>query len=332
MFYLLHGEDEYSRSLELAKMKVRLGDPTTVDLNITILDGRKATLDELMHACNTVPFLAERRLVVVDDLAARFEPGSPGRREDSESEQDRAFLQGLGGYLSRLPESARLIFRERRRVPKRNPIYRFVLENEHGYAKEFNRPRGRALDRWIARRVEEKNGRIETGAISLLAAFVGNDLRLLDHEIDKLLSYTGEERPITERDVQTLVSYVREADIFQMVDALGKRDSREAMKLLHRLLEEGQPPLYLLHMIARQFRILLRVKELMGKGTSAADVRTLLGLHPFVVDKITKQAPNFSIAQLEAIYHRLLEIDLAVKTGRMEPGLALSVFVTELQR
>ncbi len=330
MFYLLHGEDEYTRSAELAKMKAKLGDPTTADLNVTILDGRKATLDELAYACDTVPFLSEKRLVIVNDLAARFEPQAAGRKEDSEL--DRAFLQGLEEYLSRLPESARLVFLERRRINKRNPIYRLASNSERGHEREFRPPRGGALNRWISQQVKEKGGRIEAGAINLLAIFVGNDLRLLDQEMEKLLTYTGGERAIGEGDVQLLVSYVREADIFQMVDALGKRDSREAMRLLHRLLEDGQPPLYLLHMIIRQFRILLRVKELLGKGTSAADIRALLGLHPFVAEKMMKQAPNFSIAQLEAIYHRLLEIDSAVKTGSIEPRLALDVFVTELRR
>ncbi len=330
MFYLLHGEDEYSCSLALAKMKTRLGDPTTVDLNVTILDGKKGTLDELIYTCDTVPFLAEKRLVIVNDLAARFEPQAAGRKVSSE--QDRAFLQGLGEYVGHLAESARLVFLEHKKVSKTNPIYKLVLSSEHGYVREFAPPRGRALNRWIADRVQEKGGRIEDRAINLLAGFVGNDLRLLDREIDKLLTYTGEERPIGERDVQLLVSYVQEADIFQMVDALGKRESREAMKLLHRLLEGGQPPLYLLHMIIRQFRILLRIKELLGKGTSVADIRALLGLHPFVVEKMMKQAPNYSIAQLEAIYHRLLETDVAVKTGAMEPRLALDVFVTELRR
>ncbi len=330
MFYLLHGEDEYTRSAELAKMKAKLGDPTTADLNVTILDGRKATLGELAYACDTVPFLSEKRLVIVNDLAARFEPQAAGGKESPE--QDRAFLQGLEEYLSRLPESARLVFLERRRINKRNPVYRLAFNSERGHVREFRPRRGAALNRWISQQVKEKGGRIEAGAINLLAVFVGNDLRLLDQEIDKLLTYTGGERPIGEGDVQLLVSYVREADIFQMVDALGKRDSREAMRLLHRLLEDGNPPLYLLHMIIRQFRILLRVKELLGKGTSAMDIKALLGLHPFVVEKMMKQVPNFSIAQLEAIYHRLLEIDSAVKTGSMEPRLALDVFVTELRR
>jgi DNA polymerase-3 subunit delta len=330
MFYLLHGKDEYSRSLFLAKMKAKLGDSTTVDLNTTVLEGQKVALDELIHACDTVPFLAERRLVIINDLAARFEPRRGGEKEESEAE--KALLQDLGEYLSRLPDSARLVFLERKKIGRGNPIYKYAVDIEDGYVKEFTPPRGGALNRWIANLVREKGGSIEPGAINLLAAFIGSDLRLLDQEIEKLLTHTGEERPIKEQDVQLLVSYVQEASIFDMVDALGKRDTREAMKLLHRLLDDGQPPLYLLHMIVRQFRILLRIKELLGKGTLAADIRALLGLHPFVVEKMMKQAPNFSIAQLEDIYHRLLEIDEAVKTGGMEPQLALDVFVTELQR
>jgi DNA polymerase-3 subunit delta len=274
MFYLLHGEDEYSRSLFLAEKKAQLGDPTTADLNTTVLEGRKVTLDELIHNCDTVPFLAEKRLVIVNDLAARFEPRRGGEKEESEAE--KAFLRDLGEYLSRMPDTARLVFVERKKISRGNPIYMCALDSKDGYVKEFTPRRGGALNRWIVDRVREKGGSIEPGAINLLAAFVGSDLRLLDQEIEKLLTHTGQERPIKERDVQLLVSYVQEANIFEMVDALGKRDSREAMRLLHRLLDDGQPPLYILHMIARQFRILLRIKELLGKGTSAADIKALL--------------------------------------------------------
>jgi DNA polymerase-3 subunit delta len=330
VFYLLHGEDEYTRSLELAKMKTRLGDPGSVDLNTTLLDGRDLTLGDLTFACDTMPFLADKRLVIVNNLANRFESRSGGRRERSERES--TFLEQLTEYLGRLPDTARLVFLEQQTIKKSNPIHRLASTSEHGYVREFSPPSGRNLNRWIADRVQEKGGSIEAGAIQLLATHVGNDLRLLDQEIDKLCTFTDSERPINERDVQVLVSYVQEANIFHMVDALGKRETRQAMKLLHKMLEDGQHPLYLLSMIIRQFRILLQIKELLAKGTSAADIRALLSLHPFVVQKMTRQASNFSVAQLETIYRRLLETDLAMKTGRMEERLALSLFVTELRR
>lgn len=330
MFYLFHGKDEYSRSVELASLKAKLGDPTTVDLNTTVIDGKKATLDELTFACDAAPFLAEKRLVIVNDLAARFE--APRGEASEGSEQATAFLQPLEEYLDHLPETTRLVFVERSQIKESNPIHKCASKSDRGYVRKFTPPKGGALDGWITKRVREKGGQIEPRAVHLLATFVGDDLRLLDQEIDKLLTHVGEERPIAKGDVELLVSYVREADIFEMVDALGRRDSRRAMKLMHQLLEDGQHPLYLLHMITRQFRILLQIKELLARGTAQQDIRALLSLHPWVVGKMMRQAPRFSMAELEAIYHRLLELDVAVKTGEMEERLALTLFVGEMQR
>jgi DNA polymerase-3 subunit delta len=330
MFYLLHGKDEYRRALELEKMKAKLGDPTTVDLNTTVIDGRNVTVGEIAFACDAVPFLSDKRLVIVNDLAARFE--RKPRDADSDSERDSGFLQRLDEYLQHLPDSARLVFLENRKIKKSNPIHRLVSASDRGYEKEFAPLKPGDLIRWITKRAQEKGGQIDGAAVQVLAAYVGSDLRLLDHEIDKLLTYAGDERSVMEEDAKLLVSYVQEADVFQMVDALGTRDIRQAMELVEKLLSEGQHPLYLLRMITRQFRILLQIKELQSRGTSPADVKTLLRLHPYVAKKTMAQSRNFSIRQLEVIYHRLLEIDAAIKGGEIEDHLALNMFVAELAR
>jgi len=330
MFYLFHGEDEYRRSLQLEEMKAKLGDPTTVALNTTQFSGRQLTLDELIFACDAIPFLGERRLVIVSDLATRFErdpKGAAGR-----SEQDSTFLHRFKEYISTLPDTTRLVLMESRRIKKANPISKIVSDSDHGYEEQFSPLRGRELNGWIVRRVEANGGRIETPAVNMLAAFVGGDLRLLDQEIEKLLTYVGAERPINKEDVELLVSYVQEANIFHMVDALGRRDTPRAMELLEQLLEGGQHALYVLRMITRQFRILLQIKELRAKGTPPADIPSLLGLPPFVVDKTSRQASNFSFRQLEDICRSLLELDTAVKSGEIEERLALNLFVTEVRR
>ncbi|MGB9300312.1 MAG: DNA polymerase III subunit delta [Anaerolineae bacterium] len=329
MFYLFHGADEYRRSLQLATMKAKLGDLTTVALNTTELNGRRLTLDELISVCDALPFLSEKRMVIVNDLAARFERDT-GIAADN-SEEGPAFLEQFEAYVNSLPESTRLVLIEDHKIKKSNPIHKIVSHSDHGHEHEFTPLRSGELSRWISERVEEKGGRIERAAIEVLAAFVGSDLRLLVHEIDKLLTYVGPERAVTEQDVQLLVSYAQEANIFDMVDALGKRDTCRAMELLEQLLEGGRHPLYLLNMITRQFRILIQVKELLAKGTSVKDIQALLRLHPYVVKKSTAQAANFSILQLEAIFRQLHEVDAAVKSGEMEPTLALNLFVTEVR-
>lgn len=330
MFYLFHGDDEYRRSLELATMKSKLGDQSAIDLNTTELSGSDLTLDQLIFACDSVPFLSDKRLVIVHGLAARL-----GRKKDAsegETDRDDVFLERLEDYVSNLPETARLVFVETRTIDKGNPIRKMVSAHEHGYEREFARLKGYRLNRWISDRVVEEGGQIEGAAVELLANYVGSDLRLLDQEIGKLLTYVGQGRSISRDDVERLVSYVREASIFDLVDAVGTRNTKLAMQLTEKLIDDGRHPLYILHMITRQIRILLQTRELQAKKAEPDDIRALLGLHPYPMKKALAQAPNFSAEQLEEILRRLLEVDTAIKTGQMEPLLALELFISGVSR
>jgi DNA polymerase-3 subunit delta len=329
MFYLFHGEDEFSRSETLADFKKKMGDPGLVELNTTVFDGRKVTLGELQHACDSVPFMADRRLVIVEGLLTHLAPKGKTRTLSAWQEE---YLEKLTQYLKRLPETTRLVFVEDKPISKSHPVRQLAQADERGHVKEFEPPKGGKLDRWIKQRVKRKGGEISAAATETLAAFVGNDLRLLDQEIEKLVIYADGARPISEDDVRLLVSYVQEANIFDMVDALGQRDGQRAARLLHQLLDAGEHPLALLGMIVRQFRIMIQVKELSEQGLSQQDVTARLKLHPFVVKKTTRQAMNFSMEQLETVYRKLLETDVSIKTGEMDDVLALDMLVVGLSR
>jgi DNA polymerase-3 subunit delta len=329
MFYLFHGEDEFSRSETLADFKKKMGDPGLVELNTTVFDGSRVTLGELQHACGSVPFMADRRLVIVEGLLTHL--ASRGKKRKPAAWQ-KEYLEGLTQYLRHLPETARLVFVEDKSIGKSDPVHKLALADERGHIKEFKPPQRRGLNRWIKERVKKKGTQINAAAVETLAAFVGNDLRLLDQEIEKLSIYVNRARPINEDDVRLLVSYVQEANVFEMVDALGRRDGRRAAKLLHQLLDDGEHPLALLGMIVRQFRIMIQVKELSGQGLSQQDMATRLRQHPFVVKKTMRQAMNFSMEQLETIYRKLLETDVALKTGQMSEVLALDMLVVGLSR
>jgi len=335
MFYVLHGEDEFSRSEILAEMKAKMGDPAMADLNTTVLEGSKATLAELMHACDTVPFLADRRLVILEGLLTRLGDGGKGKADKGKEHPSwkEEYLEKLTAYLQRLPETTRLVFVESKSIHPNHPILKMALaDKERGYTKEFRLPTSSKLRQWIADRVERKGGEIEVSAAEELAAFVGSDLRLLDQELDKLISYVDRARPITKADVHLLVSYVQQANVFEMVDALGRRDGQQAIHLLHRLLEDGEHPLSLLGMIVRQFRIMIQVKDLVERDVPPAKIGAQLGLHRFVAEKGLRQSRNFSMEQLETIYRKLLETDLAIKTGQMDQVLALDMLIAGLSR
>ncbi len=328
MFYLFHGEDEYSRTLALAEMKVKVGDPSISELNIISLDGETLTLEELIRSCDAPPFLSQRRLVIVRGLASQLEPRR-GAKKKGLPPAKRELVEGLKEYLPQMPESTRLVFIEGKRISKSNPIRRLTSQLEGGFVREFRPPKSDRLRQWIRERVKEKGGQISPPAVEELANFLGSDLRLLDQEIEKLLTYAGEQ-PIEKGDVHLLVSQVQAATIFSLVDALGHRDSRKATLYLHELMDAGQPLLYIFFMITRQFRLLLQAKELQIEGLGWQAIQTRLRLHPFVAQKLAQQARNFSRSRLEAIHHRLLEVDTAIKTGQMEPQLALDLLAIEL--
>ncbi len=329
MFYLLYGEDEYTRSQALAEMKAKVGDPATSDLNTTLLEGQGLTLEELVQACDASPFLSQRRLIIVYDFASQFEPKDRRRKgKGGLPPQKQKLIDGLRGYLPHLPESTRLVFVEGR-LGRANPLLKLVSEAEGGFVKEFQPPKGERLRRWVSQRVEERGGVIRPEAVEELTDFLGGDLRLLDQEIEKLVIYT-QGRPIEKEDVELLVSEAQVGNIFSLVDALGQRDPKEALSHLHRLIEAGQPTPYILFMITRQFRLLLQVKELQVQGLGWRAVQSRLRTPSFVAQKLSQQARNFSRTGLEDIHKRLLDLDMAIKTGQMEPQLALDLLVVEL--
>ncbi len=336
MYYILHGEDELSRTETINGLRAKMGDPQFADLNTAHFDGRKVTLSELQHACDAVPFLSNRRLVIVEGMLARFDPRrAKGDAESEETEEDAnpALAKDLIGYLDRLPETTRLVFVESKTLAKNNPILKKATSagEKKAYIKEFTTPKESALPKWIQDRVKAKNGTIEPDAVAELAAHIGADLRLLDNEIEKLLVYRANET-IRVEDIQTLVASVRESDIFAMVDAIGQRKRDVALRLLHDQLNHKAEPPQLFGMIVRQFRLLLQMKDLVTRGLTVDAAREQLKLHPFVAQKTWNQASNFTLLQLEAIYQKLLDTDLAIKTGRSEPVLALDVLIADLAR
>jgi len=329
MFYIFHGDDEFTRSEAIAELKAKMGDPSWLALNTTILRGSGVTLDEITHACDSVPFFGQRRLVIVEDWLAQFEP-SRQPNEGQEGDSLSPVVEKLIAYLGRLPKTARLIFVESRTLSRRHPVVRYAQKAKHGFVKEFARPRPGELTRWIQERLRAKGGTITPSALAQLAAFVGNDLRLLDMELEKLITYVGTGRPINDRDVRLLVAAVQAANIFHLVDALGHRDSQRALAILRELLDAGHPPAYLMYMITRQFRILLQVRELLDRHLGPRQIQAELGLHPYVAEKALRQARNFTPAQIERMYDRLVEADEAIKTGRADPGVALELLVVSL--
>jgi DNA polymerase-3 subunit delta len=333
MIYLFHGEDEFTRSEELAKLKTRLGGNAMVSLNVTTLKGRGLTLGSLVEACSALPFMSERRMVIVEDFWSSLEPrrrGKPPGGTDHTASQN-ALLQGLMDYLPRMPETTRLLFIESAPLGQTNPAHDMLPpEGDKVIVRQFRTPQRDALDRWVVERMRSKGGTIAPRAAHELTVRAGDNLRQLDQELEKLLAHTNYQGTVSLHEVRALVATTQPPRVFALVDAMGMRQEGAALRHLHELLDSGAAPLYLLSMVERQFRILLQVKDLAAKGVPLSRMQKTLGIsHRFIVEKSLRQVARFSLNRLKAIHERLAEVEYSIKSGRISEVLALDLLVVE---
>lgn len=327
-FYLLHGPDEFGGAEFLDALKEKMGDPSMASLNTTVFDGRNVTLSELRAVSDTLPFLTPRRLVIVEGWLTKLLGKDDGEESAPAPASAKETFAALLEYLPTMPETTALVFSEKRAIPESNAFLKVLAKSDWAYVKFFDVPKGEALVNWIRARAKAEGGEFTREAAQALAA-IETDPRALTNEISKLLTYVDFARPVDVAEVEDLTPGGGEAKIFDMVDAIGQRRGPQAIRELHKLLEKEEP-LYVLSMIVRQFRLILQAKELLEARAGEGEISQTLGLHPFPTGKVCAQARNFSLPDLEHLYHRLLDYDADIKTGKVEPSIALDALIAGL--
>lgn len=332
MIAVFYGKDEFRAREALDALRRELDVDGTLADNTERIDGAGARPDELLARCQTLPFLASRRLIVVHGLLSRFEP-ERGRRRRAQ-EPPLGPWQGFVDGLAALPETTALVFLDGE-LSKTNPLLRALtdlakqLENGRGRVEEFPALRQGEVATWIRQRAQRHGLSLEARAVATLAGLIGSQLAILDSELQKLAAYANGET-VTEEMVRSLVSSAREPSVFALADAVVEGRARDALDLLERLLVEGEPPQRLLVMIARQYRLLLQTKELLAQGARAPEISARLGMQHFVMERLLKQAPAHTVDRLRRAYRRLLEADLSVKRGVFDDETALRLLIVEL--
>lgn len=315
MLYIFHGPDDFSRAEKIAELKKVLGDPTTADMNTTVLNGQGLTLSEIRHSTDALPFLAPKRLVIVSDYLG-YLAGKP------------AELEALLDYVGQLPPTTDLVLIEREALERRHPILKMAGETGVVHFAGLDKNN---LQSWINKRAGEMGAEIEPNAAYLLARLVGPELRTLNNELEKLALFVNFARPIQQADVELLVPYTEEAEKFGMSNAIGQRNAQKAFDQLRKELDEGKNPMAIMGGIAAQVRALIEVKDMAERGMTPAEIAQAKGWRSDYAAKMRlREAAKFSMARLEEILELLLEFDLAIKTGRMDSLLALDTLIARL--
>ena len=367
--YILHGDDEFGIDKFIAELIGRMGDPALASLNLTRLDGNTASDDDTRTAVLSMPFLTERRLVILtnplaklslkssraneetDEEAAGTVDELPGQKEAVKKRRDRFLL-----LLDSIPQTTALVLVIDDTIVRRKGEWAWeVLTPTHwlsrwagqaggrALTREFPLPRMEDLPAWIRKQAQAQGGGLSPQAALALAEHLGSDTLAISLEITKLLTYVNYKRPVEVEDVELLTAQLSLANIFKMVDALAEGNAQQTLRQLHILLDSHEPQ-QVFGMVVRQFRLLLQAREVLDEGSVETSLKQVSArvaaevtdqkakVNPYVAERLVKQAQRFSLDGLSAIYHRLLDFDLGMKTSQITLELAMDTLVAEMSQ
>jgi len=316
MIIFLYGQDTYRSRQKLNEIIEHYKKIHKSGLNLKYFDGKNLIFPDFLEKMRQSSMFREKKMAILENTFSNSEFKENFLKEGKKSvESGNIFL-----------------FYETRQIPEGDPLLLFL--KKYSKSQKFEPLGGQKLRNWVKKEFEKygKMRRIEERVLEKLIEFVGDDLWQMSNEIKKLVSYKTEQNRATavggvcqirEKDIELLVKPKIETDIFKTIDAIALRDKKRALQLLKAHLGKGDSPQYLFSMINFQFRNLL-----MAKSNQSSYEK--LRLHPYLVRKTIQLAKKFSLEELKKIYRKIFQIDLAMKTGKIEPEMALDLLITEL--
>ena len=305
--YLLFGEEAYLRRQYRDRLRDALAGGDT--MNCHYFEGKGINAGELIDLAETLPFLAQRRVLVIEN-SGLFKKGG----------------EALAEYISDLSETAYFVFVETE-VDKRSKLYKAV--KAAGRVTEFSPQDTGTLRRWIAGLAAREKKGITDEDIRYFLEKTGTDMQNIRMELEKLFCYTQGRERITAGDIDAVCIRRVSNQIFDMVNAIAEKKQKRALELYYDLLALKEPPMRILFLMIRQYRILLQVKGLLKAGYGRKEIASRAGLHPFVAGKYMDQAKHFPGRELRAIMEEGAELEQSVKTGRLTDHLAVELFLVK---
>ena len=323
--YLFEGEEEYTKesALQALRAKVLVGD--FADMNETVLIDPAA--DALIAAAETLPFLADKRFVVVRECG-QLASGRGKKEEEGGSAASPRGGENLADYISRLPDTACVVFFERGKAAATRKLYKQI--NKVGGLVSFDTLSHGDLIKWIAKELKQTGQNISRKTAEQIIFTVGTDMTLLSNELAKLAAYAHGCDVVTEEDVAAVCTKTVEYKVFDLSDAVVAGDAERATSLMNALLRDGEQRLMLLALLQRQYRQLLFAKILSGSRVATDEAARVIGAPPFVVRKLTGIARGYARDELEWAYRMLVDTEFLVKSGQRPEEGALEQAVYQL--
>jgi DNA polymerase III subunit delta len=307
----LYGEESFLLERAYHQVVDKVVDASSRDFNLQVFVGRETSPEVILDSCRTLPLFAERRLVAVKDahhLKADDLTRFMSYLKDPVPETVLLFVgRGIDGRMSFFRE-----FKKRGTLIEFRPLYdnqipEFVKDQTQAAGKEWT----------------------EEG-LALFCRRMGNNLGEIQAELNKLFAYVGEQVLVDLEDVRQVVCDTREESVFDLINAIGKRQSAPALCLLGRMLDDGEPPLRILTMIVRHFRQLWQTAELVRQGADRGEMARRLRINPYFLDGLIAQSRQFTPLEFRCAFDELLDVDLALKSSGGHPGALMEQLVFRL--
>lgn len=304
--YLLLGEEAYLRNQYRDKLKkALLGDGDA--MNFHYFEGKDVSPGEVIDLAETMPFLAERRVLVLENTGLFAHGG-----------------EMLADYLKEPAPTAYFVFVEES-ADKRSRLYKAVTAK--GRAVEFKTQDEAVLQRWILGILKKEGMNITGRDLAFFLEKTGSDMENIRGELEKLLCYCMGRDVVTAKDIEEICTKQISNQIFDMINAIAEKKQRKAMNLYYDLLTLKEPPMRILYLITRQFNMLLQVKELKNRGCDASTIGEKVGLAGFIARKYVAQAARFRTADLRRAVEDCVEAEEAVKTGKMNDVMSVELLI-----
>ena len=305
--YLLYGEEDYLRRQYRDKLKNALmGDGDS--MNCHYFEGKDIRVGEVIDLAETLPFLAERRVIIVEN-SGLFKKGG----------------EQLAEYLKEPSETSFFVFAEKE-IDKRSKLFKSV--SAKGRAVEFKPQDEAILKRWILGILKKENKKITERDLDFFLDKTGSGMENISKELEKLVCYCMDREAVTGGDIEAVCTRQINNQIFDMMNAIAEKRQKEAMNLYYDLLTLKEPPMRILFLLARQFNLLLQVRELKKKGYPVKTIGEAVGLPGFIAGKYVSQAAKFSTKALRQAVTDCVEAEEAVKTGKMNHVLSVELLLS----
>jgi len=319
--YVCYGQEKFRMQEFISFLLGKLVPSELREFAVIRYDMSETSLDLILEEAGTTPFMAERKVILASGatfLTGAKETGKIEHRTDK-----------LLEYMKSPADFSVIVFLvDQEKLDERKKVVKALKDT--GSVLAFAPLTADELVQWVVRRADSLDFRFESGAVETFLMASGTSLQSLASELEKLSLFVGRGGTVTAELVDRMVVRTTEQDVFLLIDDIVRLRKERAMSILYQLLKMREEPIKISMLMARQFRMMLQVKELERQGYSHQQIAGQIGGHPYAVKIAGEQARRFSFDQLGDILSRLSELDYKMKSGRIDKAMGLEMFILQL--